>query len=239
VLLTRSRLCPGPKPGSSLHLHVLGTPPAFVLSQDQTLREELLRQLTRRTTTVHKESSKGSAPMERSSGPAYLACRPCALTREPDVHKGLRGADGVNLGTAVRIVPRTGRSGDGVEPGHTSRPKGRSRVRMLLSFQRPSHLFGRGFLSCGARPRATKQVAPERAAEYSARSRARRSVCPELLARAYDTTWTVTLRVRGRSSKSISTTCCQVPSMRRPSTSGIVSDGPISAARKWAWAFVS
>src|SRR3954447_8498077 len=40
VLLTRSRLCPGPKPGSSLHLHVLSTPPAFVLSQDQTLREK-------------------------------------------------------------------------------------------------------------------------------------------------------------------------------------------------------
>src|SRR5204863_9607884 len=39
VLLTRSRLCPGPKPGSSLHLHVLSTPPAFVLSQDQTLRK--------------------------------------------------------------------------------------------------------------------------------------------------------------------------------------------------------
>jgi hypothetical protein len=42
VLLTRSRLCPGASPGSSLHLHVLSTPPAFVLSQDQTLREELL-----------------------------------------------------------------------------------------------------------------------------------------------------------------------------------------------------
>src|ERR671916_376451 len=40
VLLTRSRLCPGPKPGSSLHLHVLSTPPAFVLSQDQTLRKK-------------------------------------------------------------------------------------------------------------------------------------------------------------------------------------------------------
>src|SRR3954465_4063260 len=39
VLLTRSRLCPRPKPGSSLHLHVLSTPPAFVLSQDQPLRE--------------------------------------------------------------------------------------------------------------------------------------------------------------------------------------------------------
>src|SRR3954468_16043634 len=41
VLLTRSRLCPRPKPGSSLHLHVLSMPPAFVLSQDQTLRKRL------------------------------------------------------------------------------------------------------------------------------------------------------------------------------------------------------
>ena len=39
VLLTRSRLCPRASPGSSLHLHVLSTPPAFVLSQYQTLRE--------------------------------------------------------------------------------------------------------------------------------------------------------------------------------------------------------
>src|SRR5204863_959564 len=41
VILTRSRPCPGPKPGSSLHLHVLSPRPAFVLSQDQTLRERL------------------------------------------------------------------------------------------------------------------------------------------------------------------------------------------------------
>jgi hypothetical protein len=40
VLLTRSLLCPRASPGSSLNLHVLGTPPAFVLSQDQTLREK-------------------------------------------------------------------------------------------------------------------------------------------------------------------------------------------------------
>src|SRR6476646_3979257 len=39
VLLTRSRLGPRASPGSSHHLHVLSTPPAFVLSQDQTLRE--------------------------------------------------------------------------------------------------------------------------------------------------------------------------------------------------------
>src|SRR6478672_9701706 len=40
VLLTRSPLSPEPKLRFSLDLHVLGAPPAFVLSQDQTLREE-------------------------------------------------------------------------------------------------------------------------------------------------------------------------------------------------------
>src|SRR5689334_24863893 len=43
VLLTRSRPCPRPSPGSSLHLHVLTTPPPFVLTQDKTLLEELHR----------------------------------------------------------------------------------------------------------------------------------------------------------------------------------------------------
>src|SRR5207249_3603278 len=46
VLLTRSRLGPRASPGPSLHLHVLGTPPAFVLSQDQTLREKLHEKLS-------------------------------------------------------------------------------------------------------------------------------------------------------------------------------------------------
>jgi hypothetical protein len=40
VLLTRSPLSPGPKARFSLDLHVLSAPPAFVLSQDQTLRED-------------------------------------------------------------------------------------------------------------------------------------------------------------------------------------------------------
>ena len=39
VLLTRSPLSPEPKLRFSLDLHVLSAPPAFVLSQDQTLRE--------------------------------------------------------------------------------------------------------------------------------------------------------------------------------------------------------
>jgi hypothetical protein len=38
VLLTRAPLCPK----ASFDLHVLGTPPAFILSQDQTLRKDLL-----------------------------------------------------------------------------------------------------------------------------------------------------------------------------------------------------
>ena len=41
MLLTRSPLSPAPKGRFSLDLHVLSAPPAFVLSQDQTLREEL------------------------------------------------------------------------------------------------------------------------------------------------------------------------------------------------------
>ena len=39
MLLTRSPLEHPPEEGVSLDLHVLSTPPAFVLSQDQTLRE--------------------------------------------------------------------------------------------------------------------------------------------------------------------------------------------------------
>ena len=38
VLLTRSPLSPHPKIRFAFDLHVLGTPPTFILSQDQTLR---------------------------------------------------------------------------------------------------------------------------------------------------------------------------------------------------------
>src|SRR5262249_20760190 len=43
VLRTRSPLSTGPKSRFSLDLHVLGAPPAFVLSQDQTLHRDLGR----------------------------------------------------------------------------------------------------------------------------------------------------------------------------------------------------
>ena len=41
VLLTRSPLTPQPKPEGPFDLHVLSTPPAFVLSQDQTLQKRI------------------------------------------------------------------------------------------------------------------------------------------------------------------------------------------------------
>ena len=46
VLLTRSPLIRSPKGTSPFDLHVLSTPPAFVLSQDQTLQKGLIWQKT-------------------------------------------------------------------------------------------------------------------------------------------------------------------------------------------------
>ena len=43
ALLTRSPLSQSPKGLTPFDLHVLGTPPAFVLSQDQTLKKLYLK----------------------------------------------------------------------------------------------------------------------------------------------------------------------------------------------------
>jgi hypothetical protein len=143
VLLTRSRLCPRPKPGSSLHLHVLGTPPAFVLSQDQTLREELLRDGPPRATRFTK-SRRGPVPPERTlppgAGGRTRACpwwdqAPASSRGDPMYTTGPGTQDGVELGT-VAETPRRGRSSDGVEPGHTSRPRGRSKSAHAVEFSK-------------------------------------------------------------------------------------------------------
>src|ERR1700733_4209071 len=73
---------------------------------------------------------------------------------------------GFQSGTADRR-PTKDRSSDGVEPGHTPRPRVGRRVRMLLSFQRPSHLSGKGIPSPGA---SRTDPIPERTDEYSARA---------------------------------------------------------------------
>src|SRR6266540_1383292 len=49
----------------------------------------------------------------------------------------------------------------------------------------------------------------------------------------------MTVRSRGRSSKSISTSCCQVPRASRPPITGTCSEAPISEARWWACELVS
>jgi hypothetical protein len=154
VLLTRSRLCPRPKPGSSLHLHVLGTPPAFVLSQDQTLREELLASDCY-ITHLHKESSGNYNPrvtlVGKTLGLSLVRIRPlrCHAAGMPVAGSSMytessKRKTGSILAPSSRLTPRVGdRGATVIEPGHTS-IEGRSRMCMLLSFQRPSHLFKEG-----------------------------------------------------------------------------------------------
>ena len=150
VLLTRSRLCPRPKPGSSLHLHVLGTPPAFVLSQDQTLREELPQRVVRKYKTRLRRPRTVPRPATGlNPGSVPGGTRPLRQLLGALGTQWAPAQDGVNLGTAVRAIPSRERSSDGVEPGHISRPGSGRGGCMLLSFQRPSHLFREGILLQG------------------------------------------------------------------------------------------
>ena len=125
-----------------------------------------------------KSRQKGPPTNGRSSGPAILAGRPCALTREPDVHRGLRGADGVNLGTAVRMSPRTGSANPrrvGRATASNLDTQSRSRVRSMS-------VHAVEFSKTAAPPREVRSLrsAPRsdwpilgQTAEYSARIRSR------------------------------------------------------------------
>ena len=90
MLLTRSRLCPEPKLGSSLHLHVLSTPPAFVLSQDQTLREELLTKsaavsLEGASYTTRRDTADGISGCQRTRGSLAVEPRRHSTSGKPAV----------------------------------------------------------------------------------------------------------------------------------------------------------
>ena len=189
---------------------------------------------------------------------------PCIHTREPSYTVGSGTQDGVNSGTAVRGTRRRVSTAASNLDTHLDRGIGRS-VRMLLSFQRPSRTSRRRGLPLRARsgskriPKRTDEYSAEVAALGRAwRRRLRTGLRAGTVAglgptgghlgprrhgrsgrrtsrRPQESTWTVTVRLRGRSSKSISTICCQVPRTRSPPTIGIVSEGPISAARRWAW----
>ena len=82
ALLTRAPLAPGPKPARSFDLHVLSAPPAFVLSQDQTLSLEPVQTLTDHlkgspehqhpNTRIQDPSKRRRPPEAPSSKPAHL-----------------------------------------------------------------------------------------------------------------------------------------------------------------------
>ena len=120
MLLTRSRLCPGASPGSSLHLHVLSTPPAFVLSQDQTLREELLEPAI----------PKGPTPSRRA----------VMTSKRHRVHRGAAVYDGFILRPLAISAPASRRRGPRGRTWTHTGSLGAIQVRMLLSFQRPSRV---------------------------------------------------------------------------------------------------
>ena len=86
MLLTRSRLCPRPKPGSSHHLHVLSTPPAFVLSQDQTLREKCCEV---------SNAGRSRQPVRRPGSSNYLLNVELCHIGMLSVHKYDNGYDGI------------------------------------------------------------------------------------------------------------------------------------------------
>jgi hypothetical protein len=110
VLLTRSPLSPGPKPWFSLDLHVLSAPPAFVLSQDQTLREDGLPLPAWDPQIVDPRSRR-------------LANLPSSLCSK--VYPNRTGADGLLL--------------DSSRARRCDHARERSRrKRSLLSFQRPA-----------------------------------------------------------------------------------------------------
>src|SRR3954453_5989176 len=127
VLLTRSRLCPRPKPGSSLHLHVLSTPPAFVLSQDQTLRKRLAWIFSGTSNGCRLHKSRESCHIRTDGQHSYTCAGP-----------GLTGLTQTAVQPSEEDVRR-------VEPGRDqSSPRLGLGDRTLLSFQRPWRSSGGG-----------------------------------------------------------------------------------------------
>jgi len=134
---------------------------------------------------------------------------------------------------------------DGVEPGHTISIEVRSMSVHAVEFSKTA-APPREDCPLRSAPRPDRPILGQ-TAEYSARIRRRRldfdleaGPAPGGCSAAdQHRRSTSTVRSRGRSSKSSSTICCQVPSPRRPPITGIDTDGPITAARRCACALVS
>src|SRR3954465_9125743 len=107
VLLTRSRLCPRPKPGSSLHLHVLSTPPAFVLSQDQTLRKRLAWIFSGTSNGCRLHKSRESCHIRTDGQHSYTCANPGSTGLTQTAVSQRTGNGGSNL-DATNRAPRLG-----------------------------------------------------------------------------------------------------------------------------------
>jgi hypothetical protein len=107
ALLTRPPLGPHPKVRPPFDLHVLGAPPAFVLSQDQTLSfsprppNPGATGTRLQTASLHKAGPKGVAPQRAAQRrpvrmpPPACQARPCALAeRLPAPHQTARARQG-------------------------------------------------------------------------------------------------------------------------------------------------
>ena len=142
MLLTRSPLSPGPKPWFSLDLHVLSAPPAFVLSQDQTLREENMCPSRRKDGSFSSSSMLDRLPKEKKTGSFPLAgARTSRAAGSSSFELDARSSSQKGR----RVLPPAGSSQIG---------QGRREVSTfctLLSFQRPCRWAGDKKASARAR----------------------------------------------------------------------------------------
>ncbi len=236
MLLTRSRLCPRPKPGSSLHLHVLGTPPAFVLSQDQTLREELLgerpkiahpsQRVVRDTTRV--QATTGRRLRGQNPGPVpggIRPLRPSTPPRSPRTQRAPERKTGSIL--APPPISPCGPASDG-DRTWTHLGRGSAESAHAVEFSKTVAPLQKGFLRRHAREPKLSRGGPVSIARNNGPGK--RSTAPQpagptpgvrnlppvgfapLRAPATLEDLDVHGRRRGRSSKSIRTNCCHVPS---------------------------
>ena len=75
VLRTRSPLgLPEQAPWTSFDLHVLSTPPAFILSQDQTLQQKPVRDEPGSTASASARRSEGEIPPTRRASLLWWQC---------------------------------------------------------------------------------------------------------------------------------------------------------------------
>lgn len=218
-------------------------------STSQKSRQGYNPQISRHDTWSYRLLRETSGPVPGGIRPS----RPSAPSAKAEgVELAYTAGSGRKTGSILappsKQIRKADQSDGGVEPGHTSRSRDRPRGAHAVEFSKTVAPLQEGGSFLVGHPRTCRL--PERTGKYSAETVSRKprrestSYRPTEHSRPwlrplYDSTWTVTTRLRGRSSKSIRTSCCQVPSASSPPTTGIVSDGPMIAARMWAWEFVS